>query len=455
MNGYKFSLITGILLGILSYPVMAAESYVKIPEVKAYQEYNNTSGKVVASYFPDWRLEHNVYTVRNVPAKNLTHIIYAFLSMCAPHSYVSERTKANIVKACEGKQAFSAIVVDQNAALNVKFDENPPKQEYYGHFGELKKLYEQNPQLVILPSFGGWTMSEPFHALAKSEQGRKVFVKTAVELIAKYDFFGGIDIDWEFPGGEDMSHVGWRDTSLTDAEKANEREVFTLLMKELRAELDALEKKTGRQYELAAAVNGSASKIAAIDWQEAQQYLDRVFAMTYDFFGGWGPQVGHLTNLHATKDTLWGMGAANMLKALETAGVAKEKLVMGSAFYGRGWESAKWEDAAQFPERGSEGKVHSKGSDSAEPGYFSYQDIISQYKDKQGYQYGYDQEAQAPYVYNKQTGGFISFDDERSIKAKSKYVIDQGYGGIFSWEITQDDGALVPAMHEGLGNKPR
>ncbi|MFO6425193.1 glycoside hydrolase family 18 protein [Motilimonas sp. KMU-193] len=457
MNKFKLSLLTSLLVAATATPALAESSenhrYVQAPKAKPYKVTPNTSGKVVASYFPDWRLQGDVYTVRNIPVKNLTHVIYAFLSMCAPHNYVNDGLKKMLEENCKGKEPFTATVVDTEAALDVRFDKNPEPQEYYGHFGELKKIHAQNPDLVILPSFGGWTMSEPFRAMAKSEEGRKTFVKTAVELIAKYDFFGGIDIDWEYPGGEDNSHVSWRGNSLTEEEKAHEREVFTLLMKELRAELDKLSEKTGRKYELSAAVNGTPSKVANIDFAEAQKYMDHIYAMTYDFFGGWGPQVGHLTNLHTTKDTLWGMGVDTMLKTLENAGVPKNKLVVGAAFYGRGWEGAKWEDPAKFPESGTEGKAHA--SDTGEAGYFSYKDIMNKFVDQNGYQYGYDEEAEAAYVYNKNTGAFISFDDPRSIEAKGKFVVDQGYGGIFSWEITQDDGTLLRAMNKGLGHKTK
>ncbi|MCE2572408.1 glycoside hydrolase family 18 protein [Motilimonas eburnea] len=457
MNKFKLSLLTSLLVAATAAPALAESSenhrYVQAPKAKPYKVTPNTSGKVVASYFPDWRLQGDVYTVRNIPVKNLTHVIYAFLSMCAPHNYVNDGLKKMLEENCKGKEPFTATIVDTEAALDVRFDKKPEKQEYYGHFGELKKIHQQNPDLVILPSFGGWTMSEPFRAMAKSEEGRKTFVKTAVELIAKYDFFGGIDIDWEYPGGEDNSHVSWRGNSLTEEEKAHEREVFTLLMKELRAELDKLSEKTGRKYELSAAVNGTPSKVANIDFAEAQKYMDHVYAMTYDFFGGWGPQVGHLTNLHSTKDTLWGMGVDTMLKTLENAGVPKNKLVVGAAFYGRGWEGAKWEDQAKFPESGTEGKAHA--SDTGEAGYFSYKEIMNKFVDQNGYQYGYDEEAEAAYVYNKNTGAFISFDDPRSIEAKGKFVVDQGYGGIFSWEITQDDGTLLRAMNKGLGHKTK
>lgn len=44
--------------------------------------------KVVAGYFADWQYANaeNPYTVKDIPADKLTHVIYAFLSMCGPHT---------------------------------------------------------------------------------------------------------------------------------------------------------------------------------------------------------------------------------------------------------------------------------------------------------------------------------------------------------------------------------
>lgn len=47
---------------------------------------------VVAGYFADWQYANsaNPYVVKDIPADNLTHVIYAFLSMCGPHTGASE-----------------------------------------------------------------------------------------------------------------------------------------------------------------------------------------------------------------------------------------------------------------------------------------------------------------------------------------------------------------------------
>lgn len=75
--------------------------------------------KVVAGYFADWQYANasNPYTVKDIPAEKLTHVIYAFLSMCGPHTGASETVQKLVAKQCEGKEPFSAIVVDTEAAL--------------------------------------------------------------------------------------------------------------------------------------------------------------------------------------------------------------------------------------------------------------------------------------------------------------------------------------------------
>ncbi|GAL09613.1 chitinase [Vibrio astriarenae] len=69
-----------------------------------------------------------------------------------------------------------------------------------------------------------------------------------------------------------------------------------------------------------------------------------------------------------------------------------------------------------------------------------------------GFEYGYDEQAQAPWVWNRTTGDLITFDDERSVKAKGAYVRSLGLAGLFSWEIDADNGDILNAMHEGLAD---
>lgn len=407
---------------------------------------------IVAGYFADWQYENkqHPYTVKDIPADKLTHIIYAFLSMCGPHTGAGEKVIKQVEQQCKGKDPYTAIIVDQKAALEVDFGKVDADVNYKGHFAQLAQLKKDHPSITILPSFGGWTMSEPFHAMAKDKKSMDHFAKTAVELIAKYDFFGGIDLDWEYPGGGGLTTSPWDEKGkLTNEQKIQEKEAFTYLVKTIRHDLDQLQDRTNRKYELSSAV-GVGPKASQIDWKSAAPYMSNMFAMTYDFLGGWGQQTGHLTNLHATDRSWWGMGADVFLEQMLKLGIPADKLVMGAAFYGRGWEGTKDFDGKLPMGDLTSDKGASFGT--GEPGYFMYWDLMENYGKKQGYQYGYDAQSEAPFLWNPDKKVFISFDDERSIKAKAQWVKEKGLAGIFAWELTGDtaDNKLVEAMSEGM-----
>lgn len=48
----------------------------------------------------------------------------------------------------------------------------------------------------VYPSLGGWSLSDPFPAMAADGEARRNFVEKCVELIEEYGF-DGLDIDWE------------------------------------------------------------------------------------------------------------------------------------------------------------------------------------------------------------------------------------------------------------------
>ncbi|MDW2041747.1 glycosyl hydrolase family 18 protein, partial [Vibrio sp. 2130-1] len=182
----------------------------------------------------------------------------------------SETVQKIVAKHCEGKDPYTAIIVDTEAALEKNFGAVSVNVPYKGHFAQLAEMKKQHPDLKILPSFGGWTMSEPFHAMTQNKQAMDQFSKSAVELIAQYDFFDGIDLDWEYPGGGGLTTSPWNpDTKLSDEQKASEREAFTYLVTTMRAELDELTNQTKREYELSTAV-GVGPKAAGIDWKAAE-----------------------------------------------------------------------------------------------------------------------------------------------------------------------------------------
>ncbi|BBC42305.1 chitinase A [Photobacterium damselae subsp. piscicida] len=233
-----------VVLTLLS--TILFSSFVQAEEIQ-------TTKPVIAAYYPDWKVYNprKSYSAGSIPTEKLTHVIYAFLGVCEPHSASPANIQKIMAQQCRGKPTGTAVIVDNFAALQKQLPgKTDYKVRYKGNFGQLSALVKANPELVVLPSFGGWTLSEPFHTVVINPTYRKNFVVSAIDLLERYPFFGGIQLDWEYPGGNGLSGKG-KDN--LDQEKIG----FTALLKELDHGLETLSLKHHRQYELSAAVSGS------------------------------------------------------------------------------------------------------------------------------------------------------------------------------------------------------
>ncbi|MCU6339983.1 hypothetical protein KW823_26065, partial [Enterobacter quasiroggenkampii] len=62
----------------------------------------------------------------------------------------------------------------------------------------------------------------------------------------------------------------------------------------------------------------------------------------------------------------------------------------------------------------------------------------------------WDDAAKAPYLYDGTTGVFYTYDNERSIQEKTKYVLENGLGGVIAWMASNDAPTANPAKRDKL-----
>jgi chitinase len=211
----------------------------------------------------------------------------------------------------------------------------------------------------------------------------------------------------------------------------------------------------GRKYQLTSAVGAAPSKIASVNYAQAVPYMDYVFAMSYDYYGAWDNNPGHHAGLYAGANELnAGFNGNSTVSNLMSAGVPANKLVLGVAMYGRGWKGV----TGAVGGNPFYGTANGPMTGTWEPGVLDYKAIETLYlggangTGVNGFTYGYDTQAQAPYLWRSSTGELITFENARSAKAKGQYVQSKGLAGVFSWEIDADNGNILNAMHEGLGH---
>ncbi|WP_337265024.1 MULTISPECIES: glycosyl hydrolase family 18 protein [unclassified Serratia (in: enterobacteria)] len=417
----------------------------KEPLQEKNKPYKQDSGKVVGSYFVEWGVYGRHFTVDKIPAQNLTHLLYGFIPICGGDGINDslkeiEGSFQALQRSCQGREDFKVSIHDPFAALQkgqkgVSAWDDP----YKGNFGQLMALKQARPDLKILPSIGGWTLSDPFYFMGDQVK-RARFVASVKEFLQTWKFFDGVDIDWEFPGGQGANpNLG----------SAQDGATYVQLMADLRAMLNQLSAETGRKYELTSAISAGKDKIDKVDYNTAQNVMDHIFLMSYDFYGAFDlKNLGHQTALNAPAwkpDTAY--TTVNGVNALLAQGVKPGKIVVGAAMYGRGWTGVNgYQNNNPFSGTAS-GPV--KGT--WENGIVDYRQIANEYMSGD-WKYGYDATAEAPYVFKASTGDLITFDDVRSIQAKGKYVLDKQLGGLFSWEIDADNGDILNNMNASLGN---
>ncbi|MED1666516.1 glycosyl hydrolase family 18 protein [Brevibacillus laterosporus] len=386
--------------------------------------------KRIVAYYPEWGIYagHNNYTPAKIPWGKITHLNYAF---------------ADINMATGTIDYF-----DKYAATEALMDGATWGSPDAGTLGSIRKHKKQYPHVKTMISIGGWSRSAGFHDVAKTPEARAKFSKSVVDFIRQWQF-DGADIDWEYPGFKrDPDKVDNPNDLGTPKADDTEKQTFTLLLKDLRKALTKAGQEDGKYYELTAAVGCGLDKIAKTEPDKYAQYLDFINVMTYDIHGAWENKTGHHSPLFPNPKEPYeelvkvNYNTAQALKNFEKYGIPKDKLIVGSPFYSRGWGQVKNDGpipelpglfASTVPE--SVKGIWDGGRNAGNNPYYHVKDVLE--KDSSFKKY-YDPVSKAPYIYSESKQQMFTYEDPTSLQEKVNFVNQNGYGGIIVWEVTGD-----------------
>ena len=295
----------------------------------------------------------------------------------------------------------------------------------------LNSLKSKNPDLKVLVSVGGWSWSKGFSDAALTEQSRLKFAKSCAVFVDKYKL-DGIDLDWEYPNQIGAGNI----------HRPEDVQNFTLMLKEVREQLDLLSEKKGDKthYLLAIATGADEAYVKNTELGEIHKYIDFLNIMTYDFYNGLHEVNGHHSNFKAsTQPDLDMNSVVNAVDMHINAGFPAEKINLGIPFYGRIWKGVKT-DGKQilFQEAETVGMR------------IDYKDFY-QNINANGFVRYWDENAKAPYLWNSEEKTFISYEDEESIQYKIEYLKNRGLAGVMFWEYSADyNGELLNAVVDNL-----
>lgn len=309
-----------------------------------------------------------------------------------------------------------------------------------GVLGGLAKLKQKNANLKLSFSLGGWTMSEAFHAVAADATKRQTLIESIAYVFDRFPMFTEVDLDWEYPG---MPGAG-------NPHGPDDAKNFQALVRGIKQRLPKV------RISIAAGASMDSMENADIPGMIAAG-VEGINLMTYDFFGTpWAPSLAHHTNLHDYAGSDFSIDKS--VKYLISQGVPSRNIFVGYAAYSRSARNAVIDSWSPLQGTYSPGTGTTTGT--YESGASEFYDILYNYLDLEnhtainGFNLYTDKVANADYLYNPETGLFLSIDTPRSVQAKGLYVLNNNLGGLFTWTIDMDSGVLLNAAREGLGAVP-
>jgi chitinase len=347
----------------------------------------------MVGYYAAWA-KYSGFTPDKIDASKLTHINYAFANISSDN------------KIMLGYPDIDSQNITQLNNLKVKY-----------------------PNLKTLIAVGGWSWSGRFSNVAFTDQSRITFAKSCVDFIKKYGF-DGIDLDWEYPVSGGLS---------TNIRRPEDKVNFTLLLKEIRKQLDAQGNIDGKHYILSFAGAAGTWYLNNIELSVLEQYVDYANIMTYDIHGTWEQNTNFNAPLYNTIDSPlninnWSVDAT--IKAWQNVGFPSNKIVMGVPFYGYIYKSVANTNNGLY-------QTYSGGAS------ISYNNIAGNYLKTPGYTRYFHSDAMVPWLFNGST--FITYEDEQSMTLKAQYIKSKGLGGAMIWELSQDPNrVLLNALYNNL-----
>ncbi|KAI9205373.1 glycosyl hydrolases family 18-domain-containing protein [Polychytrium aggregatum] len=422
---------------------------------------NANGGNVgVVGYWPDWaiytRSQNNPNTIN---VSKVTVLNYAFFGVKSDGTLYSYDPWADF----GGSSATAPWAIDPYSGQNKGI-------------ANFMAARAANPNLRTVLSIGGWSLSGTFSDVAANQAATDKFVSQVVAFLDQF-WFDGLDLDWEYPGGGGLpcNHVSPNDA-------AN----FVNLLAALRKALGP-----NRILSIAASAEPSRYTANGVNYlTQYAKYLSYFQIMTYDFYGSWVPYTDFNSPLQlpGASDPQRPAGniqfgnvqfsIATAMANFAAAGVPKNQLVGGVAFYGRSWGITPADAALNS---GLFQPCNKAGQDKTNPtacppiqgdqldtlwsdpcggsyvsGVWMYTNLRSQgvlstpTTAGSGWTRTWWNFAQSPTI----TDGsrFIAYDDTTSIAAKTAWLKSNGYSGTMFWELSEDyKGELLSSLTSAWG----
>ncbi|RJE25923.1 chitinase [Aspergillus sclerotialis] len=283
----------------------------------------------------------------------------------------------------------------------------PSSNEDVDLYSQTADLKKKNSDLKVYIAVGGFGMdaAKKFSQMSSSESSRSDFIDSAKKFMDEHNF-DGIDIDWEYPVA--------RGGSKSDTDNLNK------LAKEMKD-------KFGDDKGISITVPASQQYLSGFGLENLQSHVDMINFMSYDLHGSWDRPLLAQSGTNLTE-------IDESLKVIRNMGVSMDKVNLGLAYYGYGYELQSSSCAEPGCSASSAIKKGPCGKTDGTLKISEIQDIM----DKSGAKPKVDNEAAVAY-FSWDQKNWVAYDNNETLQMKTKYAGENCLGGSFVWAIDMED----------------
>jgi len=313
---------------------------------------------------------------------------------------------------------FSFALVTSSHTIKPSYSDDIPL------YKQMRALKLKNPALKTLIAVGGSDMNPKYASqMLSTSRNRKKFINSAIKFCHTYGF-NGIDLDWEYP--------------ITTADKRN----LVTFAKEFRAAAKAEQSVVSKQLIITITLPGDGWFGKKFDIAGLSKHVAFFNLMSYDYHGPWESKARPA----ASRSDL-----PQAISYLPTS-VPRSKFNLGLQYEGNTFTLKS--SSHYTPGSSTTGAGHKGSCDLDSAGYLSYPEImkIKKAQSKTAHRAG---KSGLDYIWmHYSKNQWVSFDDATTLKAKVKYALSKGIGGVFAWGIFSDMPTykLTTAVKGALGN---
>jgi chitinase len=352
--------------------------------------------KVVVGYWSEWTAQE--YPVSAVPWNLLTHVNYAFATI--------------------DSDTWSPRIQNPDALKEL-----------------ISKAKATNTK-VLLSVGGGGDGSKYFSVMATQDSTRTLFARNLASIITQYGL-DGVDIDWEFPG---------REGSPGNSHSLSDTDNYSIFLTRLKAFTNGALITAAVRVEPFDGPSGPLNNVAPF-----ANLFDFINIMTYDINGPWSPETGPLAPLENEPGKGIQYSVKQSTSQWNNAGIPKDKIVLGVPFYYYPLEVQQ--DMSQSDSQYATVSNSNLGS-------YGFNQLINgnilssptQANTNNGWIRKFDKVSKTPWLFNKESKTYISYEDTLSLTFKTEYVRCNGYKGVMAWALNNDYNSVLLKSLQNVHN---